>query len=450
MDKSGNNKILKALRLLLYMGIACYTVLSQMLMVLFHQRYAYLYVAQLLFIGIMLFMALKKKLYYVHSLPVNFLLLSFFMSMTSSLRGMELTYVQASVGMLCQFGVLYFITAFIEEEIEESIAERPGKDIGILKVFVLSMKFICLLQVVYIFAQFISYHFFGVYLNRLIFLDILKMDMSGILWPEWSACTGFTYSQPLLAPMFVIGMLLFSNIWIRILFILASFLCRSSTSIVGTSATAFFLLVAAVIDGKFKKENVKRYFAEMKGVKLVLQILTLFLMAAAIFFSGVFDKALEEAKYLYTRIFLSGGTEVHISYFSSVRTVLPEMGIYNLLFGYGNNCSGYPMNQFIHGGEEFFPVPSIVECDYIDTLFSRGIFGFAVTYGLLIFLAVKGFKTDKRYTVAAAAFLLMAAGYNIQWHYAMLFVFVLLLCLKHKSDIFEYSDRGQKLLSGKK
>ena len=77
-----------------------------------------------------------------------------------------------------------------------------------------------------------------------------------------------------------------------------------------------------------------------------------------------------------------------------------------------------------------------VECDFVDLLISRGIFGFVAFYYFMLYIAVKGFKIDKLYTIAIIVIMIEGIGYNVQWAYVFFIELILFACVKAKISFF--------------
>ena len=401
-----------------------YIITSQMFLLLFHGRYVYLYIAQILFLGIAVYMVINRKLLYVQSIPAGLIVISMFFSFSSALRNLELPYVQTAAAEWFQFIVLYFIAAFVEERIK---ADR------FLKLIVTVLKWMCLVHVCFILAEYIMFHFKGINIRNLLFFDLLGMDTGNLWFDAGNAVTGFSFSQPLLSPMFIIGMLLFTNPLIRLLFLAVPFICDSSTAVAGACLCAVLLVISAIMDGKFKAAYIKERLKKMPLWQKIGYAVAFGGIVAVLLFGGFLGQILSEAEYLFARI-SHAGEEQHLVYFKDMIAIWKQSPIYQKLFGYGNGCSGYPMT--VIRGYTTFPGPCIVECDIVDMVLSRGIFGLIAAYSLWIVNAVKGYRVDKRYAIATICFLVMGIGYNVQWHYMLFFMLLEAVCLAEKKDLY--------------
>ena len=404
--------------------VFAYVVLSEMLVVSYGGRYVYLYIAQVLFIGIVCYMILERRFIAVRSVPAALIAVAMFFSFSSALREMELPYVQTAAVEWIQFIVLYFIAAFSEDRIRRSNRFLAG-----LRV---AFRAALLLQCVFILLEFLADKFLEINLRNLIFFDFLKVELPDVLYDPEKAVTGLMFSQVLLPPSLVMGMMMFTNPLIRLLFIGAAFVARSSTSIVGVCLATVLLFIGALIEGKFKPSAVKKAWEKTALWKKIVYPLAAVVLILAGIFGGVFEKALSEVHYLLSRLAVPE-KEMHIKYYLDFGKAFSGESFYQKVFGFGNGCSGFPMKAL---GYNYFEECMIVESDILDTLLSKGIFGFIACYSLPISVMVRGFKTDKRYVIFPLCLFVMAFGYNVQWHYTLFFLLILAACLAEKKDLF--------------
>ncbi len=304
-----------------------------------------------------------------------------------------------------------------------------GTDSGtkLKSAFLKGLKAAIIFQLFWILLQFVLNNVFEIDLNEVIFRGILRRDYEvsmhyiGENWTHKTAPSGLTWHSALLAPMFVLGLLLFKNKWIRLLLIVDAFLCRSSTSIVGVFLTVALLIVFWFVKTESKKEAVKKAFCDMKKWEYVLTVL---LFIGALFFfikTKVYRQIADEAVYLFQRLasVFQGDAEqdIHIRYYTYAWEEFRKLPFLNRLFGYGYNTSGFLLRDYNSLLSD--NVGAILECDILNVFLSGGILGFLAWYGFLLHTAIRALRVDYRYFIFIIATLIMGAGYNVQWEYVV-------------------------------
>ena len=78
----------------------------------------------------------------------------------------------------------------------------------------------------------------------------------------------------------------------------------------------------------------------------------------------------------------------------------------------------------------------------MNQLYSNGIVGFVLLYGLLAFIAVRGFRIDRRYTVLILSLAVAGITYNIQFSWVLFLEFLLYFCVKKNINVFEDGRPG--------
>ena len=149
--------------------------------------------------------------------------------------------------------------------------------------------------------------------------------------------------------------------------------------------------------------------------------------------------------YLWERLFGEGtdaSTEAHFGYYMDYFTIIRESSLFQVLFGYGYGCSGYPITMMY---DRYVTLDCwSIECDIINILVSRGIIGFIGYYAFLIYVMIKGWKIDYRYFVVMFTILIQGIGYNIQWDYVFLMEVLMLFTIKLGINFFDNVDIFEK------
>ena len=321
---------------------------------------------------------------------------------------------------------LYFAATYIFK-----LLQRNGSYIGFI---IKAVKVMCLMQLCWIPIQYIVYHYADIDINSVIFTDVLHMTekasfvRDGIYYPS-----GFSWHSASLAPVFVLAFALFDDILIRALILLDVMICGNSTALVGVLLCAFGLAAFWLIKNRTSLKPKK---------KTMIEAVMLLVIAAAVLMStDLLGSMLNSVVYLWNRLF--GGerdlsTSAHFAFFTDYFEIVKNSTPFQILFGYGYGCSGYPITM-MYGRFDHLSNWAI-ECDIIDILVSRGIVGFIGYYYFLFYIAIKGLKTDYKYFVVMMAIIIQGIGYNVQWNYIFLLEMVMLFTLKLDINFFQRTE----------
>ena len=164
--------------------------------------------------------------------------------------------------------------------------------------------------------------------------------------------------------------------------------------------------------------------------------------------TGILDIAVDKVVYLLQRIFGlvndHGSGDAHRRYYTEYFNVLDNSSIPQILFGYGIGCSGYPFTEMF--GQYGNHASWAVESDIMNILLSRGIFGFVLYYGMLIFIAIKGFKISYKYLCTTIILIIGGITYNIQFDWLFLINILMLYCVNNGINWF---DSNKSTLKGR-
>lgn len=319
---------------------------------------------------------------------------------------------------------------FLEAGIFEGLIKRNE---SILQVILKGVRLACIIQFIYIPVQYLLYHFAGIDLNKEIFVNALGFVKSASFIRDWVWYpSGITWHSAIVAPLMVIGIVLFDNVYLRMLIILDAFICGSSSAIVGVTLTFIMLIFFKLTKGAIKLKKYALY--SIMGIIITIAVIFL----STDLWSIVFDKF----NYIFIRLFgtvKDSSTSAHILYVYNYPTFLKEGSLIQILFGKGYACSGSVFSS-MYGGTWS------VESEIMDRLYSLGLVGFILYNTFLLKIVVKGNKIDKRYGIIIIAIFVEGFGYNVQWDYILLIELILYICVKHKINIFDYVKFDKKYI----
>ncbi len=436
----------KYLGILLAGMLFLYTASSSVFVLTFRMQHIHLYIGNVILIGVALYMLVRWKLILLRGVLVHVLFFSVLFAMISALLNPELTegYRYSAVMGVYIMIPLYFMAAFVSCSMEEG--RKAGDAVA------LAFRLIVLVQAVWIVLQYVLYHLKGIDLNQLVFKDILHREInvsfirSGVYYPS-----GFTWHSALLAPLLVIGVLMFKNTLIRLWFLVCAAICGNTTALIGVVMALGLLFLSALIRGELRPSVLKETIRKTPRWRIVMTIVLLAAFIAGAAWSGILSSVWDRVLYAVGR-FSKGGqgdgsTRAHLSYFTSYFEIVGKTPWYRTVFGWGEGCSGFLFEKYydVHFNGSTF----IIECDIVDYLLSRGVVGFLAQYGFMALLAVKGAKTDRRHWILVLCLFVMAFGYNIHWNYLFFFELMIYAALQNGLNFFEtgafrFRERGER------
>ena len=314
--------------------------------------------------------------------------------------------------------------------------------ISVIEIIIKALKLAIITEIIWFFAQLLLYRVIGIDINQVLFVDTLHLVDNASFVRSWVWYpSGLSWHSAVLAPLFVLGMLLFDNTIIRGLILLESFLCGNSTTLLGVMLCMILLMIRSMYNGKFEVSKGK-----------LIQIFILAILIIIVFCTpAIMDKLAEVVIRLGTRLFgaeKDASTAAHLGYYSDYIKILKNSSLSQIIFGYGYGCSGYTITElygrYADGGTW------AIECDYVNILVSRGIIGFISYYSFLLYIMLKGIKIDIRYFIFIFVILFQGFGYNIQFDYLLLIEIIMFISIREDINFFDTVDKinNQKVKRG--
>lgn len=286
-------------------------------------------------------------------------------------------------------------------------------------VFLKGIYYSSIFQMFWGFLQFVFYNVMQIKINNIIFGDLLKMQTRELTQLKGNsiALSGMCWNAGNLAALMCFGYFFCDSTFLKVMFIAFSLLSGSRTLLLG--------MCICVIGDLYIHKN-EKISLNRNTIIWALSIVTV--MVVIIFNNRlILTHLIEKINYLieaFSRENLSSQTssKIHLRYWLTIGQVAKWNGTIHNLFGWGNGCSGYPFSaifgQFV--GEQW-----VVECDYINRLWSFGFVGFFLWYGWFIKMMLNGLKIDKKYFFLLFAILIEGITYNViqMWSYLTLLIF---------------------------
>lgn len=423
MNQTVNNK-----KSILYYNVYLMFLVSSFLVFQF-AGYTFLLWFEMLFC--LLSVCACRKLRFTREYTVNLIFISLFISAVSALTtDMPFSYKKTAVVLPIMIIPVYFTIVYLKNLIKS--------DIRWINVIKKGIRASVAAQLIWLPIQFVLYKGFHIDINDLIFVKTLHMVDNASFIRSWVwHPSGFSWHSASLAPIFVMGILLFKSMAVRLLIIGEAMICGNSTTFIGVVLCAGLLVINSLLRQ-----------VDYKKIKLVNLAALLLVMAAAGVAILKFDLLSEVAAYalkLWNRLFGSerdASTEAHLGYYSDYIKIVKNSSLIQTLFGYGYGCSGYTITVMY--GRYTALSSWAIESDYINILVSRGVFGFVVYYYFLLKIMIKGFKLDVRYAIFMAVIFVQGFGYNIQFEYLFLMELVLYFSIKYKINFFDDNKKRKK------
>ena len=316
---------------------------------------------------------------------------------------------------------------FLEAGIFEGLIKRKT---SILQVILKGIRLACIIQFIYIPVQYFLYHYTGIDLNKEIFVNALGLVESASFIRDWVWYpSGTTWHYAIVAPLMVIGIVLFDSYFFKFLILFDALICGSSSAIIGVIVALLLSLLFKLLRG-VGNNKIKRH-AIFGGMCVII-------FASIVLISTDFLSLITyKFGYIYERLFTSmrdSSTSAHLLYYLRYPSIVSESSISQILFGYGYNCSGFIFsaldNRYNLGSWS-------VESEVMDRVYSLGLIGFVLYSIFLLKIAVNGAKIDYKYTIIMIAIIIQGFGYNLQWDYVFLIELIFYICIKMKINIFE-------------
>ena len=292
----------------------------------------------------------------------------------------------------------------------------------------------CTVQVIVCIAQFLLYNGAHIDLNQLVFRDILHMVENpsqyklGVFHPS-----GMCWHSAFMAPIVIIAFVVCDSYFVKTLAVVDAVICNNATAMIGIGVCLGLTGMFSIVDflKRASKTVRKRTFI---AISLIVVAIIPILFCTNIV-PVVYDKIVDIYGRATGAVYDGGSANAHIRYFTAYPNVVKNSSIIQFLFGYGTGNSGYTMSN-LYG--QYVDLKSwVVETDVMNQIYSNGIIGFILYYSFLLYIAIKGYKLNRKYFILKISIILAGITYNIQFDWVLFMEFLLFLTIKFKVDLFE-------------
>lgn len=297
----------------------------------------------------------------------------------------------------------------------------------------------CVTEVILCMVQFLLYNVAHIDLNQLVFRDILHMVENpsqyklGVYHPS-----GLCWHSAFMTPIVIITFVICDNYLIKALAVADAIVCNNATAMIGICICVALSVFFSAI------EFLKKADKTIKRRTLIAALSIFFVIILVIFSTNAVQVVCDKIANIYGRatgaINDGGSADAHIRYYTAYPNVVKNGNIVQFLFGYGTANSGYTMSK-MYG--QYTELKSwVVETDVMNQLYSNGIIGFVLYYGFLSYIAIKGYKLDRRYFIMMASIILAGVTYNIQFDWVVYLEFLLYFTVKKGINLFNVDREG--------
>ena len=368
----------------------------------------------------------RGRLVFVRSIAVNAVAILLLVTAVSGvLTDLPWSYKGYSLIMVVILALTYFVFAYIVDDVRSGALETADIFRFIRVGF--------LVQILYLPVQYLLYKAAGFDMNRFLFRDLLHLMPEPTFFRQGAYYpSAFVWHSAVLAPMLVLALLMFDQIWIRAVIVIDAMLCGNNTALIG-------VILAAMLLGIFWIAKRPKAVRERIFITVVLFATV---GAVLIIAGGLWQKIAEKASYLVYRISATdqdSSSVAHASYYLLYPKVLKSNSLFANLFGTGYASSGFSITAL--NGQYAGLRHWVVESDIMDILISRGIIGFVSYYFFLGAIAVRGFRIDRKYTVAMVVIALQGITYNVQFEYLFFAELIMLASVTFGKNFFEAPER---------
>lgn len=287
--------------------------------------------------------------------------------------------------------------------------------------------------------QIILFYTANIDINNVIFnqlLDIRDNASSYNTYLNQFAATGLNWHPAQLVPIIILAFFFSKNNIIKISALVVAVLSSNTTCI-------FAIIICFLFEAiRYLQELIKKYKISYRSILRTMIIVICFgigviflknskLVSYIIFRSNNIWSRIISA---YTRVGMNNSTNMHLSYYLNLPSVLKRNGVLAFLFGIGFDSSGYPYYELFG----YYPTLKtwIVESDPINFLVGRGMIWTSFYYSLLFRIANKGMHITYRFWACVYALLFCGILYNNQFLWVEFLVFILLIAVNMKMNVF--------------
>lgn len=336
-----------------------------------------------------------------------------------------LSYKKSAIIAMGQLLPIFFSVSLYAKQLESMSFVN-----SLRKALILS----CTIQLFWCLAQFLLYRGLQLDLNQLLFRDLLHLVENPSQYKlDVYHPSGLCWHSAFMAPVTIIAFVFSKHYGVKLLAVVDAVICNNATAMIGICVCVAISILFAL----FKFLSRSDHAAPKRAV--IAAIVVILIAIPVLSYSGVLSTVFQKAVRIYERatgiVYDGGSADAHIRYYTAYPQIVEDQSTLRFLFGYGPGNSGFPISKLF--GQYADLKSWAVETDVMHQVYSNGIVGFMLLYGLLVYIAVWGFRIDRRYTVLILSLVAAGVTYNIQFNWVLFLEFLLYFCVKKKINVFE-------------
>lgn len=307
-----------------------------------------------------------------------------------------------------------------------------------LKTFIRGLKYGCILNFIWCYIQILLYKVAAIDVNDFIFNRCLHFVETASAYRDGSiyCVTGLGWHPAQLVPIIVFSLCIFNNYIMKILILGVCILSHNSTCMM--AALIYFSLDTLFVFKNFTsiKLRKKKVYANVILILAVVIVCAFQRELVAIIYSSVTKIFYRIRNALGKSNEADISTYLHMRYYLFYPSILNKTTIWQNIFGYGYECSGYPFSKYL---DQYILLKDwVVESDIINFLLGRGILWTCFFYAWLVKLMKKGYKISKYYVIFIGILIILGIMYNNQFWWVFIVEVVISEAIYHKKNIWNY------------
>lgn len=405
-------------------------LLSSMMIINFHYVYIYRIMA---FIIVVSFALITTKIYILNDKSFNIMVILLCLTTILAVESsMDNVWRKNSIIYTFWFWVICIAYSYLQK------ISNARNLMGYIKGF----KIACIIQIIWSFAQIIFFNTMGLDINDKIFNQLLGMVTQSSTYRDGIVVSsGLCWHPANLIPILIISYCFFDKWYMKVILLVVGILSKNSTSILSL-VLCFSAEEVIVFRNYFKSKKIilskNKIFAILSAFMLIVIMLLVKKNSFTYVFSSI-NQLITRIMYAVAGVGGDTSTSAHVRYYTALPEVWKNSSIFQILFGYGAECSGYPYSVLFH---QYTSIGAwVTESDYINFIVGRGIIWTIIFYAWLISIAIKGSKLNKKYLICILTFMVVGITYNIQFEWVIVFEVILAISVRKGIDFWNVNRR---------
>ncbi len=278
-----------------------------------------------------------------------------------------------------------------------------------IDIFLKGIYISCFIEMIWCYLQFIL-HYKGVMINEVIW-KASEVSSQGHL-----SLTGLNTNAGILIPAIAFLFYFSKSYYIKCLSFALFFLSGNTTMLICGIIVLFIEFVRGVKNILIRKK-IRRKFLSMCLFSVCIVVAALYGFGLIDRIQSILVNLILRISEVHTNNITNASTYAHARYYTSIPEIISQIGILNVLFGFGLGCAGVP---FVYVFDQYPDLIYVPESDMITYLYNIGIFGTIFFYGFLTFLCKKSIKNNKEICYFVISILISGIFYGMQLNWVIM------------------------------